>query len=537
MSPLPFNDETFGQLTKFPLQKLQQPVDIGNQNNNSSSATTNNDRKDIDTINNMETNKTQFSRNKNGIFQTAGIGGIEYDFQELLGIKLNSNRRASKISNAQEALATMQKETERTSRQENPNANIPSIKNSIKGQYESRSDNTSNILTDNSNNSLNSLERTDTSPMLQENPTSATSLLSQMTATTFNTTLSPILPLATTSMSNIKAKPSNNKENNVEEKSDDISKLLSLSTKANLNLVDMKLFYHYCTIVCYTVGSSQDSATKVWSQNVPELAFQYPYLMHSLLAFSATHLSRTLSGLEQYVSSHRLDALKLLREAVLEISQDNTDALVASALLLIMDSLANATSTGSGLSVQSSSAWIFHVKGASTILTTVWPLKETSIFHDLISVDLSNLGDFINKEDGTVSELVCFDDSIADLYPVDINSPYLITLAYLNILHNEINDSNLIFRIFTFPALLDKTFLALLMTGDLSAMRIMRVYYKLLTNFTTRVKEEFWFLEGISQVLPEDVDEYSGGGGMHMMLDFLGGGLPSMTLSNLSDFM
>ena len=537
LSPILLNEETFGQLNKNSLQKLHQPLDVGNQNDNANNNTeaTNNERENMNNSDNIDINKLSFSKNKNSMFQTAGIGGIDYDFQELLGIKLNSHRMESKISNAQEALATMQKETERTSRRENSNDNITNLNDSIKEPYDTN--NTNNILTDGSNDSSNSLEKTDTSPMLQENTTSATSLLSQMTETTLNSALSPTSPLLTRNMSITKSKSSNNNTNNIGKGHNSISKLLSLSTKANLNLVDMKLFYHYCTTVCYTVGSSQDSATKVWSKNVPELAFQYPYLMHSLLAFSATHLSRTLSGLEQYVSSHRLDALKLLREAVLEVSDDNTDALVASALLLIMDSLANATNTGSGLSVQSSSAWIFHVKGASTILTAVWPLKETSIFHELISVDLTNLGNFINEEDGTVSELVCFDDSISDLYPVDINSPYLITLAYLNKLHNEINTSSLIFKIFTFPALLDKTFLALLMTGDINAMRIMRAYYKLLTNFTTRMKEEFWFLEGISQVLPEDVDEYSGGGGMHMMLDFLGGGLPSMTLSNLSDFM
>ncbi|MCO0615638.1 hypothetical protein M8756_20485, partial [Lutimaribacter sp. EGI FJ00015] len=86
-------------------------------------------------------------------------------------------------------------------------------------------------------------------------------------------------------------------------------------------------------------------------------------------------------------------------------------------------------------------------------------------------------------------------------------------------------------------ALLDKTFLALLMTGDLGAMRIMRSYYKLLRGFATEVKDKVWFLEGVTQVLPQDVDEYSGGGGMHMMLDFLGGGLPSMTTTNFSAFM
>lgn len=92
-------------------------------------------------------------------------------------------------------------------------------------------------------------------------------------------------------------------------------------------------------------------------------------------------------------------------------------------------------------------------------------------------------------------------------------------------------------RVFSFPALLDRTFLALLMTGDLGAMRIMRSYYTLLRGYTTEIKDKVWFLDSVSQVLPQDVDEYSGGGGMHMMLDFLGGGLPSMTTTNFSAFM
>ncbi|CAI7402682.1 hypothetical protein P301_L30401 [Saccharomyces cerevisiae P301] len=269
--------------------------------------------------------------------------------------------------------------------------------------------------------------------------------------------------------------------------------------------------------------------------------------MHTILAFSATHLSRTEAGLDNYVSSHRLEALRLLREAVLEISDDNTDALVASALILILDSLANASSS-------SPTAWIFHVKGAVTILTAVWPLSETSKFYNLISVDLSDLGEAVinqsnhnndndnsNNGDGnnnnTISELVCFDESIADLYPVEIDSPYLITLAYLDKLHREKNQLDFMLRVFSFPALLDRTFLALLMTGDLGAMRIMRSYYTLLRGYTTEIKDKVWFLDSVSQVLPQDVDEYSGGGGMHMMLDFLGGGLPSMTTTNFSAFM
>ena len=63
------------------------------------------------------------------------------------------------------------------------------------------------------------------------------------------------------------------------------------------------------------------------------------------------------------------------------------------------------------------------------------------------------------------------------------------------------------------------------MMGDVKAMRIMRSYYKLLRSFTTEMKDKVWFLEGVLNILPVDVEEYAGGaGGMHMMLDFLGGG-------------
>lgn len=317
------------------------------------------------------------------------------------------------------------------------------------------------------------------------------------------------------------------------------------SSPANntLNMLDLKLMYHYTTHVSSTITGAGISDTDIWNYDIPMLAFEYPFLMHAVLAFSATHLSRTESGLDDCVTSHRGDALRLLREAILNIDSNNTDALVASALILIMDSLANASvpSLTSSKSLPAS-AWIFHVKGAATILTAVWPLTEASRFYKFIGVDLGDLGDIINDKSQLTrnsvlifADLECHDSSIADLFPVPINSPYLITLAYLNKLHKERYKADFILRIFAFPALLEKEFLGLLMMGDVKAMRIMRSYYKLLRSFTLEMKDKVWFLEGVSTVLPVDVEEYAGGaGGMHMMLDFLGGG-PSIMEDNEVD--
>lgn len=460
-----------------------------------------------------------------GMLPTAGIGGITYDFQELLGMKSPLSGANTKTSNSVgEVLTSLQHAGTTVS------------------ATAAASVSTSETLNPNATTNL------------ENNPTiSPTAPMSPMAkalngASELSNDIETARAAAKSNSDTIDSKVMGKSETQESSTSTahshqgSIFKLIQLSNQGNLNFVDLKLFHHYSTKVWPTITAAGISEENIWSDEIPQLAFEYPFLMHALLAFSATHLSRTESGLEHYVASHRLDALRLLREAVLEISEDNTDALVASALILIMDSLANASSSNPTIpNSMSPSAWIFHVKGAATILTAVWPLTEKSRFYNLISVDLSDLGDVINQESGTVSELVCFDESIADLYPVEIDSPYLITLAYLDKLHREKNQSDFILRIFAFPALLDKTFLALLMTGDLGAMRIMRSYYKLLRGFATEVKDKVWFLEGVSQVLPQDVDDYSGGGGMHMMLDFLGGGLPSMTTTNLqpglSDFM
>ncbi|XBW36394.1 hypothetical protein QEN19_001974 [Hanseniaspora menglaensis] len=481
------------------------------------------------------------------MFQPAGIGGITYDFNDLIGGVTNSNSGNDpkiphgsnindKIKDAASLLAT------------------PEILKSP-------------LISDSGN--KNAFSR-----VQQDLKDEAVEVLS---------TMATVAQRDKKTANDNKNSPGNilkQQQLDLQARSDDIPFLLQLQGNQiipGLNLIDLKLFHHYLSIVSTTIIESGICvSTTIWTEDIPELAFQFPFLMHAILAFSATHLSRYQEGLEETVATHRLDCLKLLKDAVLEITPENTDALVASAIILIMDSLANAVPAqqnqehsestnekNGGMGDFTTSAWIFHVKGAATILTAVWPLPETSRFYNLINVDLSELGQYLMassaaevavnsvlSDSGTANNLgslaaenvmpgpnmtdfVCFDETIADLYPIEIDSPYLITLAYLDKLHKGVNNDGFILRIFSFPALLDKTFLLLLMTGDMNAMRIMRCYYKMLRSFVTEKKDKIWFLEGLTQVLPADVDEYSGGG-VYMMLDFLGNGLPSM-MANVFD--
>ncbi|KAL3241633.1 Upc2p [Nakaseomyces bracarensis] len=470
---------------------------------------------------------------------TAGFGGVQYDFQELLGLKNSGQTKQDKANSAHDALTSMQEEQEYT--------------RDAKIKMENATNNDLQKLL--STNSVATPKFADTpgsSGLLNMTPLIRDSLGVASSPSLFD----KVKDNNSMNLSNLP--PMGNPSGPENILSNNIKKLEQLSDSANLNLLDLKMFHHYCTNVWQTIIAANISEPYVWKNEIPALAFEYPFLMHCILSFSATHLSRTEAGLEDYITHHRLEALSLLRGAVLNITDDNTDALVAGALILLMDSLANAwnnhdphiqfpkdaTNASDALkknnmmlTSMSPSAWIFHVKGAATILTAVWPLSPKSIFFNIISVDLSEFASSINQANGTVAELICFDESIADLYPVEIDSPYLITLAYLHKLQGEKNKKDFLLKIFAFPALLDKTFLSLLMTGDIGAMRIMRAYYKLLMNYTNEVKESVWFLEGLSQVLPQEVDDYSGGGGMHMMLDFLGGGLPSLVAANMNEFL
>lgn len=134
--------------------------------------------------------------------------------------------------------------------------------------------------------------------------------------------------------------------------------------------MDIRLFHHYTTVVWKTIVSAGISNEAIWAQDVPQLAFEHPYLMHSVLTFAANHFSRSHQGanhdpatLEQVVTFHRGDALRLLGEAVRSVTPENLDALVASSILLILDSLANASQPDEqSASSLPASAWLHHVR-------------------------------------------------------------------------------------------------------------------------------------------------------------------------------
>lgn len=280
-------------------------------------------------------------------------------------------------------------------------------------------------------------------------------------------------------------------------------------------MVDIRLFYHYTTVLWKTITDAGIAGPELWRDHVVNLAFEHQIVMRSILTFAASHLSRTQGDkFGNAVTVHRGEALRLLREEVQRVSANNLDALVAASLLLILDSLANASLPQDARPwALPASAWLHHVRGAATIILAVVPLPPESKFYRLVNIDLFDLAaqQLISAQLEGMSSLECLDEELRDLYPIHTSSPYFQTLAFLDKIFHQQDKRDFILRLFSYPVFLDENMVSLVRKGDMWAKRIIRVYYKLLRLCVTQMVDRVWFVEGVARALPIDMDAELGG--------------------------
>ncbi|KAF2491020.1 hypothetical protein BU16DRAFT_141498 [Lophium mytilinum] len=110
------------------------------------------------------------------------------------------------------------------------------------------------------------------------------------------------------------------------------------STPGNFTMSDMRLFHHFL-ITAYPhlpVG-----ADKIWITVIPSFAHNYEFLIHSILALSASHLDAVSSAnVAEEALSHRILAMKSLNDALSHPAKTRceSDARMAAALALAFQS-------------------------------------------------------------------------------------------------------------------------------------------------------------------------------------------------------
>ena len=110
-------------------------------------------------------------------------------------------------------------------------------------------------------------------------------------------------------------------------------------------LRDLELMHHYTSHACQTLPGSEE-IRQVWGFAVPQEAFKFDFLLHSILAFSSNHLAYINPSRATYfrlaASAHQSVALTGLNKAITDIGPLNCHATFASASLVVMNAFADA---------------------------------------------------------------------------------------------------------------------------------------------------------------------------------------------------
>lgn len=108
---------------------------------------------------------------------------------------------------------------------------------------------------------------------------------------------------------------------------------------------DLELMHHYTAHAHQTLPGTAH-IKQIWGFAVPQEAFKYPFLLHSILAFSSNHLAYINPSRAPYfrfaASAHQTAALTTLNKAVADIGPSNCHSIFVAASLTVINAFADA---------------------------------------------------------------------------------------------------------------------------------------------------------------------------------------------------
>ncbi|TVY26327.1 Sterol uptake control protein [Lachnellula hyalina] len=139
---------------------------------------------------------------------------------------------------------------------------------------------------------------------------------------------------------------------------------------------DLRLIHHVASISS-ELGAHDASNFTIWTRQIPlflKIGTDYGFVMHALLAFSATHIAFTTECplAHNMAYEHRGIALKGLHEAIGAFSRPSSDAVLAASLLLSWQ----ATEWR---------GWTQLMHGTSSVIDAMQPWKNESQFGEFIA--------------------------------------------------------------------------------------------------------------------------------------------------------
>ncbi|KAH9872274.1 hypothetical protein IAQ61_005109 [Plenodomus lingam] len=139
---------------------------------------------------------------------------------------------------------------------------------------------------------------------------------------------------------------------------------------------DLRLIHHISSI-SNEMFRNRTSKSTLWTDMMPKflsISASHPFVMHSILAFSASHLAWISQSSEtrNLAFHHASIALKGLHDGIANFTKLNSDAVLASSLLLAWQ----ATDWR---------GWASLVTGTKTVIQSMQPWRHESLFADYIA--------------------------------------------------------------------------------------------------------------------------------------------------------
>lgn len=288
---------------------------------------------------------------------------------------------------------------------------------------------------------------------------------------------------------------------------------------------DLELMHHYTAVTSLTLPRAQEEL-HVWQVQVPKLAFQYPFLVHQLLAVTSFHLAylqpdqRAEHSL--HASQHQNRSIEGMRGHLAEITADNCHALfMASSLLLVgaFASFANlqqtSTSTGGGPLIEGQRPPtvedmidVFMLdRGVASVLHSSEQVIQAGYFRDLfhfkprersnpfmahVADELRALGALMNAADPTVDHVVRI--------LVDLEITKLIDAIEKAVVTTDEAEM----RVTTlWPIIVSDDYITLLRQRNELALLVL-VYY---CSIMYRAEADTWFVKGWAVSVAADVEK------------------------------
>lgn len=258
---------------------------------------------------------------------------------------------------------------------------------------------------------------------------------------------------------------------------------------------DLELMHHY-TAHAHLTMPGLDIAKQIWGFAVPQEGFKHPYLMHSILSFSANHLAYINLARASYyqvlASTHQSAALKGLNSALADLGPANCHALFASASLTVMNAFADARTHSKEVLLETFQL----LRGMAFILNTAVPWIENGPFAAIIR---PVSGDQLNKPSALLSSFLVEVQTAS--YPLPSVSPesqagrIKAAEQLRQALQYSIETSGhpALRAAMTWPTSIDADFLGALKQGsDPKVRELLMLYCRLLEMASA----EWWFISG-----------------------------------------